>query len=49
MNILVANDDGIDARGIKELARALSQIANVCMCPHTEQSACGHGITIGGH
>lgn len=49
MNILVANDDGIDARGIKELARALSQIANVYVCaPHTERSACGHGITIGG-
>ena len=49
MNILVANDDGIDARGIKELARALSQIANVYVCaPDVQRSACGHGITIGG-
>lgn len=49
MNILVANDDGINARGIKELTRALSQIANIYVCaPHTQRSACGHGITIGG-
>lgn len=48
MNILVANDDGINARGIKELTRALSQIANIYVCaPHTQRSACGHGITIG--
>jgi len=48
MNILIANDDGIGAKGIKELARALSQIANVYVCaPHTQRSACGHGITVG--
>ncbi len=48
MNILIANDDGIDAKGIKELARALSQIANIYVCaPHTQRSACGHGITVG--
>lgn len=48
MNILVANDDGIHARGIKELVRALSQIANVYVCaPDSQRSACGHGITIG--
>jgi 5'-nucleotidase len=48
MNILIANDDGIGAKGIKELARALSQIANIYVCaPHTQRSACGHGITVG--
>jgi len=48
MNILVSNDDGIGARGIKELARALSQIANIYVCaPHIQRSACGHGITVG--
>ncbi|MBR0597957.1 5'/3'-nucleotidase SurE [Sinanaerobacter chloroacetimidivorans] len=48
MNILVANDDGIGAKGIMELARVLSQIANIYVCaPHTQRSACGHGITIG--
>ena len=31
MNILVANDDGIDARGIHELAEALSQAADICV------------------
>ena len=40
MNILIANDDGIGAKGIKELARALSQIANIYVCaPHTQRSA----------
>lgn len=48
MNILVSNDDGIDAQGIKELARVLSQIANIYVCaPHIQRSACGHGITVG--
>jgi 5'-nucleotidase len=47
MNLLIANDDGIDAKGIKELARALSRIANIYICaPHTQRSACGHGITV---
>jgi 5'-nucleotidase len=47
-NILVVNDDGIDALGIHKLAEALSRIGNVYVCsPHTQQSACGHAITIG--
>ena len=47
MNILVANDDGINAEGIKYLNSALSQVANTHICaPSTEKSACGHGITI---
>lgn len=48
MNVLVANDDGIKAKGIKELAKALSEVAQIYVCaPHTQRSACGHGITIG--
>lgn len=48
MNILVANDDGIGAKGIMELARALSQVANIYVCaPDSQRSACGHGISIG--
>ena len=47
MNILVANDDGIQARGIKELAKALSQVATVYVCaPESQRSASGHGITV---
>lgn len=45
LNILVANDDGIWAPGIRHLVDALSQVANVYVCaPHTQRSAAGHGI-----
>lgn len=48
MNILVANDDGINARGIHELVCALSEIADVYVCaPASQRSASGHGITMG--
>lgn len=47
MNILVANDDGIRARGIYELVRALSEKADVFVCaPEGQRSASGHGITV---
>jgi len=47
MNILVSNDDGIDAEGIKQLAIALSEIGIVTViAPKTEQSAVGHAITM---
>ncbi len=47
MKILVTNDDGIHSRGIAELARALSEIAEVhVVAPLTEQSAVGHSITM---
>jgi len=46
-NILVVNDDGIDAAGVHKLAEALSEVGNVYVCsPHRQQSATGHGITI---
>ena len=48
MNILLVNDDGIEAKGIHKLAEALSKVASVYVCaPNVEQSASGHGITIG--
>lgn len=47
MNILVANDDGIKARGIHELVNALSEVATVYVCaPESQRSASGHGITV---
>ena len=48
MNILVTNDDGIEASGIRNLVKALSQTAEIYVCaPHTQRSASGHGITVG--
>jgi len=47
-NILVVNDDGIDAVGVHKLAEALSEVGDVYVCsPHKQRSATGHGITIG--
>lgn len=49
MNILVANDDGINAEGIVNLVCSLSQVADVYVsAPKTQQSAKGHGITMRG-
>ena len=50
MNILVANDDGINARGIHELVRALHEDAgaNVYVCaPEGQRSASSHSINFG--
>ncbi|MCL2493452.1 MAG: 5'/3'-nucleotidase SurE [Clostridiales bacterium] len=48
MNILVVNDDGIKAVGVHKLAEALAGIGTVYICaPACQQSATGHGITIG--
>lgn len=47
MNVLVANDDGIRARGINELVAALSKKATVYVfAPESQRSASGHGITV---
>lgn len=47
MRILVTNDDGIKARGIRELVAALSAKAEVYVfAPESQRSACGHGITV---
>lgn len=45
--ILVTNDDGIHAPGIRELARALRPLGRVTVvAPDTERSAVGHAITL---
>ncbi len=49
MNILISNDDGVQARGLQELARALHQDAgaSIYVCaPDGQRSASGHGITM---
>lgn len=47
MNILISNDDGINAEGIRVLARTLAHFHNiVVVAPDSEKSASGHGITI---
>lgn len=46
-NILISNDDGIDAPGLQLLAKKLSEFASVYVAaPHRQQSAVGHSITI---
>ncbi|MBL4615371.1 MAG: 5'/3'-nucleotidase SurE [Magnetovibrio sp.] len=46
--VLISNDDGIDAPGIKALQRALKKIAGEVwvVAPQTEQSAAGHSLTL---
>lgn len=47
LNILVANDDGIGAAGIRSLVDALSEVANIYVCaPDSQRSAAGHGISM---
>ena len=49
MNILISNDDGIFAPGIKKLAYLLSKIkdADIYVCaPDRERSCVGHGLTL---
>ncbi|MGQ9733074.1 MAG: 5'/3'-nucleotidase SurE [Candidatus Zipacnadales bacterium] len=47
MRILLANDDGIFAPGLRALAEALSDCAEVSIiAPEREQSAAGHAVTL---
>ncbi|MCP3957800.1 MAG: 5'/3'-nucleotidase SurE [bacterium] len=47
MRILLTNDDGIFSEGLKLLADALSEIAEVVVvAPDREQSASGHSLTL---
>ncbi|SJZ53672.1 5'-nucleotidase /3'-nucleotidase /exopolyphosphatase [Trichlorobacter thiogenes] len=47
MNILVTNDDGIGAAGIKALAEALTELGTVTVvAPDRERSAAGHSLTL---
>lgn len=46
-NILVSNDDGIEATGLVKLVRELKKFSNVYVsAPYRQQSAVGHSITI---
>ena len=46
-HILITNDDGYDAVGIKALVEALSLIAKVTVvAPAINKSACGHSLTL---
>ncbi|MGB3291966.1 MAG: 5'/3'-nucleotidase SurE [Phormidesmis sp.] len=48
MNVLVSNDDGIFALGIRALANALANAGHevTVVCPDRERSATGHGLTL---
>ncbi len=48
MNILVSNDDGVFALGIRALANALAAAGHqvTVVCPDRERSATGHGLTL---
>ncbi|MDD6255864.1 MAG: 5'/3'-nucleotidase SurE [Eubacteriales bacterium] len=51
MNVLVSNDDGINADGIRVLIKALSGVdgVNIYVCaPDGQRSASGHSITMSG-
>ncbi|WP_027185779.1 5'/3'-nucleotidase SurE [Desulfovibrio inopinatus] len=48
MRILLTNDDGIQAIGLRSLYKALVEAGHdvACVAPVTEQSAVGHAVTI---
>lgn len=47
MRILISNDDGIHAEGIKALCKALNQHAElVVVAPNQQRSASSHGISL---
>ena len=47
-NILISNDDGIFALGVRTLANTLAQAGHQVsvVCPDRERSATGHGLTL---
>ncbi len=47
MKILISNDDGIDAPGIKALAKVLASVGEVTVvAPHRERSTASHSLTL---
>ncbi|WP_373048482.1 5'/3'-nucleotidase SurE [Vulgatibacter sp.] len=47
MRFLISNDDGIQSDGLRTLARALSEVGEVCVvAPDREQSAASHAISL---
>lgn len=49
MKILLTNDDGIDAPGLRAAFEAVRELGNVhVVAPKSEKSACSHAITLSG-
>ena len=48
LSILISNDDGVFAEGIRALASAASNRGHkvTVVCPDQERSATGHGLTL---
>ena len=48
MNLLISNDDGIFAIGLRTLANTLAEAGHqvTIVCPDRERSATGHGLTL---
>jgi len=48
MKLLISNDDGIYALGVRSLANTLAEAGHevVVVCPDQERSATGHGLTL---
>ena len=48
LNILISNDDGVFAEGIRALAKSASRNGHkvTVVCPDQERSATGHGLTL---
>ncbi|MDF1881260.1 5'/3'-nucleotidase SurE [Sulfurimonas sp. MAG313] len=45
--ILITNDDGFDAKGLKALIKALENLAHITVvAPASEKSACSHSLTL---
>ena len=48
MRILISNDDGYQAKGIKQLAESLNEIAEIIIvAPNENKSAASSSLTIG--
>jgi 5'-nucleotidase len=49
MQMLITNDDGIDAPGLAALAEVAAALGTLTwIAPHTHLSGCGHRVTTGG-
>lgn len=48
MKLLISNDDGIFAQGVRNLAHGLAEAGHevIVVCPDKERSATGHGLTL---
>ncbi|MGL5793803.1 MAG: 5'/3'-nucleotidase SurE, partial [Waterburya sp.] len=47
MTILLTNDDGIEAPGLRALQKAVSEIPgdSIIVAPNRQSSGCGHQVT----